>query len=112
MAKRFEGQQKPDNVSYQLLKRRGEGVTRRLQQMENGLTGTYNDTYSPNIKPPGYEGSGSGTVLSATTAQMTFNLTRWDGRTAQAQYTLTLSNHNNTLTLSCDVGCPIVLRRQ
>lgn len=90
----------------------GSIITLSLVQTENGLTGTFNDTYSPNVNPPGYEGSGSGTALSITTAQMTFNLTRWDGKSAQAQYSLTLSNQNNTLTLSCDVGCPIVLQRQ
>jgi len=90
----------------------GSIITISLVQTENGLTGTFNDTYSLNIQPPGYEGSGSGTVLSTTTAQITFNLTRWDGRTAQAQFSFTLSDQNNTLTLSCDVGCPIVLQRQ
>ena len=90
----------------------GSIMTLSLVQTENGLTGTYTDTYSPNVKPPGYEGSGSGMLLSTTTAQMTFNLTRWDGKSLQAQYSLTLSNQNNTLTLNCDVGCPIVLQRQ
>ena len=90
----------------------GSIITLSLVQTENGLTGTFNDTYSPNVNPPGYEGSGSGTALSITTAQITFNLTRWDDKSAQAQYSLTLSNQNNTLTLSCDVGCPIVLQRQ
>ena len=90
----------------------GSIITLSLMQTENGLTGTFKDTYSRNVKPPGYEGSGSGTVLSSTTPPMTFNLTRWDGRIAQAQYSLTLSNQNNTLTLSCDVGCPIVLQRR
>jgi len=90
----------------------GSTLTLSLVQTENGLTGTYNDTYSPNVEPPGYEGNGSGTTLSSTTAQMTFSLTRWDGKSAQAQYSLTLSNQNQTLTLGCEVGCPIVLQRQ
>lgn len=90
----------------------GSIITISLVQTGNSLTGTYNDTYSPNVQPPGYEGSGSGTALSTTTAQMTFNLTRWDGKSAQVQYSLTLSNQNNTLTLGCDVGCPVVLQRQ
>ena len=90
----------------------GSTTTLVLVQTENSVTGTFNDTYSPNVQPPGYEGSGSGTVLSTTTAQITFSLTRWDGRTAQAQFSLTLSNQNNVLTLGCDVGCPVVLRRQ
>ncbi len=90
----------------------GSTTTLSLVQTENNLAGTFSDTYSPNIQPPGYQGSGTGTVLSATTAQMTFNLTRWDGKTAQADFHLTLSNQNNTLTLDCVSGCPIVLQRR
>ena len=90
----------------------GSTLTISLVQTEDGLTGTYNDTYSPNVEPPGYQGSGSGTRLSSTTAQMTFSLTRWDGRSVQVEYSLTLSNQNETLTLGCDVGCPIALQRQ
>ena len=90
----------------------GSTTTLVLVQTENRLTGTYDDTYSPNVQPPGYEGSGSGTVLSTTTAQITFSVARWDGRTAQAQFSLALTNQNNTLTLSCAVGCPIVMQRR
>jgi predicted amidohydrolase YtcJ len=90
----------------------GSIIALALTQTESDLKGTYTDTYSPNVEPPGYEGSGAGKVLSITTAEMTFQLARWDGKTAQAQYSLTLSNQNNTLTLSCAVGCPIVLQRQ
>lgn len=90
----------------------GSIITVSLVQMVDVLTGTFKDSYSSNVKPPGYEGRGSGTILSTTTAQMIFYLTRWDDKSAQAQYSLTLSNQNNTLTLTCDVGCPIVLQRQ
>jgi hypothetical protein len=98
----------PDSVD-------GSTTTLVLIQTGNTLRGTFSDTYSPNVQPPGYQGSGSGTVLSDTTAQMTFNLARWDGKTAEAPTLLTLSNQNNTLTLtfdSCSGGCPIVLQRQ
>ena len=90
----------------------GSVTTLSLVQLADVLTGTFKDTYSTTVRPPGYEGSGSGTVLSTTTAQMTFNLTRWDGKTAQVDFHLTLSNQNNTLTLDCSVGCPIALQRQ
>jgi predicted amidohydrolase YtcJ len=90
----------------------GSTTTLSLVQTGNSLTGTFSDTFSPDVAPPGFKGSGSGTVLSATTAQITFNLTRWDGRAANADFRLTLSNHNNTLTLDCSAGCPMVLRRQ
>lgn len=87
-------------------------ITLSLVQSEAELTGTYKDTFSPGVQPPGYEGSGVGKVLAITTAGMTFELVRWDGSTVQAQYSLTLSDQNNTLTLCCDVGTPIVLQRQ
>jgi hypothetical protein len=90
----------------------GSITTLVLVQAKNSLTGTFKDSYSTGVQPPGYEGSGSGTVLSASTAQMTFNLNRWDGRTVQATFSLTLSNQNNTLTLGCNAGCPIILQRQ
>jgi hypothetical protein len=84
----------------------GSITTLVLIQTGNTLRGTFSDTYSPNVQPPGYEGSGSGTVLSDTTAQMTFNLARWDGKTLTVVYDLTLSNQNNTMTLSCSI-CPV-----
>jgi predicted amidohydrolase YtcJ len=87
-------------------------ITLSLVQSETELAGTYKDTFSPGVQPPGYEGSGVGKVLAITTAGMTFELVRWDGNTVQAQYSLTLSDQNNTLTLCCDVGTPIVLQRQ
>ena len=90
----------------------GSITTLVLVQAKNSFTGTFNDTYSSGVQPPGYEGGGSGMALSTNTAQMAFNLTRWDGRTAQAQFSLTLSDQNDTLTLGCQVGCPIVLQRQ
>jgi hypothetical protein len=98
----------PDSVD-------GSITTLVLVQTRNTLRGTFSDTYSPNVQPPGYQGSGSGMVLSDTSAQMTFNLSRWDGKTAESQTHLMLSNQNNTLTLtfdSCNGGCPTVLQRQ
>ena len=90
----------------------GSITTLVLVQTANSLAGTFTDTYSASVQPPGYVGSGSGTVLTSTTAQMTFNLTRWDGKAAQVQFLLTLSNQNNTLRLGCSVGCPIDLQRK
>jgi predicted amidohydrolase YtcJ len=89
----------------------GSLVTVTLVQAGNDLTGTFKDTYSGSIPPPGYEGEASGTLLSATTARMTFKLTRWDGKTAELAATLKLSNGNDTLTLDFDSGNPITLQR-
>ena len=90
----------------------GSTTTLVLVQTGSQLMGTYTDTFSPGVAPPGFEGSGSGTVLSATTAEITFNLSRWDGRTVQASFSLTLSNQDNTMTLNCEIGCPISMQRQ
>jgi hypothetical protein len=84
-----------------------------LTQTGNDLTGTFKDTYSGNIPPPGYEGTGSGTVLSPTTAQMTFHLSRHDGNTLELPVTFTLSDQNNTLTVTSDLSAdPWVMKRQ
>jgi hypothetical protein len=89
----------------------GSITTLVLIQTGSDLAGTYTDTYSPGIAPPGFEGSGSGLVLSTTTGQMTFDLNRWDGVTVQMLFSLNLSNYDNTLTVNCEVGCPFVLQR-
>jgi hypothetical protein len=89
----------------------GSAVTVTLSQTDGNLTGNFKDTFSGNIPPPGFEGGGSGSTLSPTTAQMTFNLTRSDGKSATIQFNLELTNGNNTLTLS-PVGSPqIILQR-
>lgn len=89
----------------------GSVITVTLTQQGNDLTGTFSDMFSGNVPPPGFAGNGSGNLLSATSAQMTFTLTRSDGKTASIRFTLTLSNQNNTLTLTYEGGAPIVLQR-
>lgn len=83
-----------------------------LTQTDENLTGNFKDTFSGSVPPPGYEGGGSGSIFSPTTAQMTFNLTRSDGKTATVQFNLELTNGNNTLTLSSEGTPPIILQRQ
>ena len=91
----------------------GSTTTLSLVQAGTKLTGTFSDTFSLNIKPPGFQGKGSGIVLSASTAEITFILARWDGMTARAGFRLTLSNENNTLTMSGGGGGPpMILQRQ
>jgi hypothetical protein len=90
----------------------GSEITVSLAQQGNNLTGTFSDTFSGTIPPPGFAGNGSGNLTSPTSAQMTFTLTRSNGKTASIEFTLTLSNQNNTLTLTFDGGAPIVLQRQ
>lgn len=89
----------------------GSITTLTLVQAGDTLRGTFSDTYSPNVQPPGYQGSVSGTVLSDRTAQITCNLSRWDGKTVTGVYELTLSNQNNTMTLTCS-GCPVTQQLQ
>jgi len=89
----------------------GSVITVTLSQSEQNLTGSFTDTFSGTVPPPGFEGGGSGTVTSASTAQMTFNLTRSDGRTLSVDFSLELSNGNNTLTMYPAGIPPIVLQR-
>ena len=89
----------------------GSDVTVTLSQTDGNLTGNFKDTFSGNVPPPGYEGGGTGSTLSPTTAQMTFNLTRSDGKSATIQFNLVLTNGNNTLTLSSVGSAPIILQR-
>lgn len=88
----------------------GSFITLTLSQSGNSLTGTFADTFSGDVTP-GYTGSGSGTVDSSATAQITFDMVRGDGRAATGTFSLTLTDQNNTITLGCDVGCPIVLQK-
>ena len=84
-----------------------------LEQYGDRLTGTFSDTYSPGVPPPGYEGSGTGTVHSYATGEITFDLTRPDGNAVTVDFSLTLSNREETLTLNCVAGCTqLVLQRQ
>ncbi len=98
----------------------GSTQTISLVQTGNKIVGTYNDTFTINIEPPGFFGKGSGTVFSETTAQVLFSLSRWDGTTTKFEFDLTLSNQENTLILSnCrwdgvidTLGCPTVMEHK
>jgi hypothetical protein len=91
----------------------GSLTTVTLVQKGNKLTGTFSDSFSGKVTPPGYHGSGSGPVLDASTADITFSLSRWDGKSAQITFRLGLSNDNHTLTLAGPGGAPpTILQRQ
>lgn len=90
----------------------GSQVTLTLTQTDNTLTGAFQDSYSGNSQKPGFQGNGSGTTTSATSAEMTFDLSRPDGATATVTFTLALSDEGNILTLIISGGNPIVLQRQ
>lgn len=76
----------------------GSAMILTLEQSGNTLSGMYTDSYSGNITPPGYEGTVTGSVISPTTAQVTMNLSRHDGKNIVLQANLALSNQDNTLT--------------
>ena len=98
----------------------GSNTTILLTQTGKELLGIYEDSFSLNIKPPGYYGNGSGTISSNATAQLVFDLSRWDGQTGRFGFHLTLSNDNNTLTISDCLwdntedteDCPMVMHRK
>ena len=90
----------------------GSEIKVSLVQQGSNLTGTFSDTFSGTVPTPGFTGNGLGNLISTTSAHMTFSLTRTDGKSASIEFTLTLSNQENTLTLTFENGAPIVLQRQ
>lgn len=90
----------------------GSQVTLTIDQTGQSLTAHFADSYSGAVKPPGFEGDGAGSVLSAATAEMVFHLSRWDGAAIDAKATLELSSQGDRLTFDFDVGSPTVLTRQ
>jgi hypothetical protein len=73
-------------------------MTMTLTQTGNVLAGTYSDTYSGSIAPPGFNGTVSGTVLSPTTGQIALELSRHDGSRLEVMANLALSDQDSTLT--------------
>ena len=98
----------------------GSVTTISLFQTGQELVGTYDDSFTLNVDPPGYHDKGSGTILSPTTAQIIFDLSRWDGHTYKYELHFVLSNQNNTLLMNTcllndeiDIlGCPMVLQKK
>ncbi len=90
----------------------GSEITLTLTQQGDMLTGRFADTYSGSTKPPGFEGDGTGTLLSATSAEMVFQLSRWDGLAVEARATLELTGQGDRLTVDFAVGSPAELRRE
>ena len=98
----------------------GSNTTILLVQTGKELLGTYEDSFSMNVKPPGYYGKGSGTISSNATAQLVFDLSLWDGQTGRFDIHLTLSDDNNILTISDCLwnnikdteDCPMVMQRK
>lgn len=72
----------------------GSSMSLTLVQTGSTLAGVYSDSYSPKVAPPGYAGTVSGTVMSATTAQMTMRVSRHDGSNLVLQANLELSGPN------------------
>jgi hypothetical protein len=92
----------------------GSSMKLTLAQSGNQLSGTYEDSYSPNVPPPGYAGTVTGTLLSPTTGQLTLQLKRHDGNNITIQANISLSDDNSTLTIdiTSHKAGPWVLIRQ
>jgi len=76
----------------------GSAMLLTLVQTGSALEGRYSDSYSPNVAPPGYEGTVTGSVLSSTTGTVTMNLGRHDGVNLVVLANLALSDQDSTLT--------------
>jgi len=92
----------------------GSSMTLTLLQSGNSLTGTYNDSYSGSIQPPGFQGTVAGTVSSSTTGQLTLNVQRHDGVSLNLLADLSLSAAQDvlTVTVTSAEASPWTLRRQ
>jgi hypothetical protein len=92
----------------------GSTMTLTLVQSGNSLTGTYSDTYTGGIAPPGFEGTVSGTVLSSTTGQIALDVHRHDGTSLNLQANLALTGAQDllTVTVTSAAASPWPLRRQ
>ena len=92
----------------------GSTMTLTLVQSGGSLTGTYKDSYSGSIPPPGFEGSVSGTAASGSTGQITLSVQRHDGASLNLQANLALSASADelTVTVTSANAKPWVLRRQ
>ena len=84
----------------------GSVMTLTLVASDSSLTGTYRDSFSGGIAPPGFEGTASGEVLSPTTAQMKLDARRHDGAAVSLQANLTLSSQGNALTVTFPASSP------
>jgi hypothetical protein len=97
----------------------GSLITMKLARTGNNLEGEFNDTFSRTVTP-GFHGHGLGKVLSATSAEIVFDLVRHDGVTMRVVFDVTLSpSADSTLTLvrladgvPASGEAPIVLRRE
>jgi len=91
----------------------GSSMILTLVQTGNTLEGRYSDSYTTTIAPPGFEGTVTGSVLSPTSAQVTMQLSRHDGKNLVLQANLTLSGPNTvTATITSAVAGPWSLTRQ
>ena len=92
----------------------GSAMILTLVQTGNTLEGRYSDSYSPNVAPPGYDGTLTGSVLSPTTATMTLQLSRHDGQNLLLQADITLSDQNTiqvTITSQSGIGLWVLTRQ-
>ena len=91
----------------------GSSMTFTLVQTGNSLAGSYADTYSGTITPPGFNGTVTGSVLSPTSAQVTLNLSRHDGVTLVLQANLALTDPNTLTATVTSAGARMwTLKRQ
>jgi hypothetical protein len=91
----------------------GSAMILTLVQSGNTLEGRYSDSYSTTIAPPGYEGTVTGSVLSPTSAQVTMQLSRHDGKNLLLQANLAMADPNTvTATITSASASPWVLTRQ
>ena len=90
----------------------GSKVTLSIVQIDITLTGIFRDWYTGPALKLGFQGKGSGATRSATSAKMTFFLSRSDGMAVRVTAWLTLSNKGSTLTFTFSGDNSTLLHRR
>lgn len=91
----------------------GSKVTLAIVQIDNRLTGIFRDWYTGPALKLGFQGNGAGVARSATSAKMTFYLSRSDGRMpVTVTASLSLSNKGSTLTFTFSGDNSTLLHRR
>ncbi|CAN2041802.1 hypothetical protein GMMP15_580040 [Candidatus Magnetomoraceae bacterium gMMP-15] len=94
----------------------GSMITLSLKQKETELSGYFKDSFFSKpiikIRKPGFEGHGSGKVLSDGNANMTFTLSRSDGKKAEVNIVMKLFAHDDFLQITDVIANDKLLNKQ
>jgi hypothetical protein len=79
----------------------GSTITLVIIQMDDNVFASVQDTFSQGATP-GFAGTGAGSLSTNTSGNMSFSLSRSDGASLQLTTDFSLSNGNNTLSITLE----------